>query len=206
MPRQEDVRAQIRAGGYRLVSCRIDAAQDVLAGFLLNLGFDEIEQLATFESGGLSRREMPVGIRAGGSETAGACAEIAARSFAFDRFHADAHVSKSKADALKAAWADNNARGRADLNLVAFDDGEVVGFNQCILRDGVAVIDLIAVSANAQRRGFGRALVEAAFAAYQGKARRIRVGTQVSNRASMLLYQRCGMSQVGLSRTFHLWA
>jgi ribosomal protein S18 acetylase RimI-like enzyme len=206
LPRREEIRAKILAKRCRLVSCRIDAEAEHLANGLIDLGFEEVEQLATFESAIPPKREMPTGITVAGAETADACAEIARQSFQFDRFHADSHIPKPQADAFKAAWAGNNARGRADVNLVAMRESEVVGFNQCLLRNGVAVIDLIAVSPKAQGQGLGRALVGAALAAYHGKALRMRVGTQVSNEPSIALYRRCGMVQVGLSRTFHLWA
>jgi ribosomal protein S18 acetylase RimI-like enzyme len=190
----------------RLVMCRIDADDARGADTLRALGFAEIEMLVSFERAIETVLEIPQFIAAGDATAAEACAQIARRAFRYDRFHADPVVPRNLADELKAAWARNNALGRADRCLLVRRNGEIIGFNQCRVVDDVAVIDLIAVAPEAQGQGLGRALINAALAAYRGRARRMRVGTQATNLPSVALYRGAGMTAVSSARTFHRWA
>ena len=67
------------------------------------------------------------------------------------------------------------------------------------------MIDLIAVTPEAQGQGLGRALVNASMAAYGARARRMRAGTQAANFPSLALYRGLGMHEVSRAITFHRW-
>lgn len=189
-----------------LVSCRVDSDDTDAIQFLKSEGFREIEVILTFERKIGKVPAFPGGVEIASADAADACREIARTAFRYDRFHMDTNVPREKADALKAEWAYNNAVERADICLVAVSDAHVVGFNQCFLRDEIAVIDLIAVSPQAQGAGHGRRLVQAALAACGEKAGRLRVGTQETNVKSVELYRSFDMKPVSRKLTFHRWS
>ncbi|MGH1456360.1 MAG: GNAT family N-acetyltransferase [Alphaproteobacteria bacterium] len=114
---------------------------------------------------------------------------IAETSFSLTRFHADPYIDNAIANRIKSEWAENYFSGeRGDLMLVAEIDGEVVGFNQVLVRDDVAIIDLIAVERSAQGQGVGKALIYD----LQNRFDQICVGTQISNKHSIALYEKMG--------------
>ena len=198
--------ARLREAGTRLVSCRVAESERHALDALQGNGFAVIECLLTLVRPIGVAGAMPEGIvlaSADDADDAGACAEIAGRAFACDRFHGDSAIADQAADRLKAAWARNDCSGRADATLVARDGGRIVGFNACLLRDARAVIDLIAVAPGAQGRGWGRKLVQGALVHYAGKAAEMRVGTQSRNFASLALYQACGFKVAESALTLH---
>jgi ribosomal protein S18 acetylase RimI-like enzyme len=196
----------LKSDPAKLVMCRIRADDLRDADTLRDLGFAEVEQLVTFAHDIETASEAPEFIVAGDAAAAEPCAEIARRAFRYDRFHADPVMPRSLADDLKAAWARNNALGRADRCLLVRRNGKVFGFSQCCLVDECAVIDFIAVAPEVQGQGLGRALVDASMATYRGRVRTIRVGTQAANLPSVALYRGVGMTVVSKACTFHRWA
>lgn len=179
--------------GFWLVSCRVAEDDGAAIGALEAAGFRRVETLVTLRRNlAEADRTPPPGVRPASASDREAVAEIAARAFRFDRFHADPRVPRPLADRLKAEWAANGLGGRADLALVAEEAGRVAGFN-LLLADGVeAVIDLIAVAEPFRGRGVGRRLVAAGFAHYAGRSRAMRVGTQADNLPSIRLYEGLG--------------
>ena len=195
--------ARLRVPGTHLVSCRVAEADRVVLQVLQDAGFAVIECLLTLGRPIGAAGAMPEGIALASADDAGACAEIAGRAFACDRFHGDPAIADQAADRLKAAWARNDCAGRADATMVARDGGRIVGFNACLLSDARAVIDLIAVAPDAQGRGWGRKLVEGALVHHASKATEMRVGTQSRNLASLALYQACGFKVAQSALTLH---
>jgi ribosomal protein S18 acetylase RimI-like enzyme len=200
-----DIVQALKSSPARLVMCRIEAHDSEVGDRLRALGFNEVEQLVTFERDTEGSVNVPAFIAVGDADAADRCAEIARGAFRYDRFHADGGIAGHLADELKAMWAGNNARGRADRCLLARRNGDIVGFSQCLKGDEVAVIDLIAVAPEAQGHGVGRALVDASFAAYRGRVRTMRAGTQAANFPSLALYRSAGMTAIRTARTFHRW-
>lgn len=194
-----------RKAGVFLIACRL--AAHAPAGALIAAGFRPIETLVTLarpldpaEAGG-----APGSVRlAAGPGDARACAEIAARAFRHDRFHADPDVDDKAADRLKADWAANAVAGRADRVFLALDEtGRAVGFNACLWRGAAPAIDLIAVDPAAAGKGHGRRLVAAAIAAYAGRAERLLVGTQADNAPSLRLYRAAGFREIARATSYH---
>jgi ribosomal protein S18 acetylase RimI-like enzyme len=191
--------------GVGLVTARVPAAAAGLQAALAGAGFRAIERLVTLERTLEAGEAWPAGVRRGDPADAEPCAAIARTTFRHDRFHADPQIEPAVADALKARWVLNAFAGRADCCLVAGEPGQVTGFNLCLRTGDLAVIDLIAVAADAQGRGIGRSLVAASLAHYAAAgAARLRVGTQATNVASLALYRRAGFVPVAEAVTFHL--
>ena len=197
--------ARAKASGARLVMARLPAGQTEAIDVLERSGFRRIETLITFErvlenvdtwsSDGPVSRARP--------EDFGHCIEIGRSAFHTDRFHADARIPKEAANALKARWVANDLAGRADAAFVALADGRPAGFNLCLKRNSVAIIDLIAVAPAYWGRGLGNALVLASLAYYALTANAMQVGTQANNMASIALYRRFGFRPVAEAVTLH---
>lgn len=139
-------------------------------------------------------------IRAANLEDKDSVCQIAGEAFSLTRFHADPYIDKTLADRIKFDWAGNYFSGdRGDEMLVAEQGGQVIGFNQILIRDGIAIIDLIAVKTSAQGQGVGKAMI----AKLQERFDTLRVGTQLSNKSSIALYEKMGFCFENASYVLH---
>jgi ribosomal protein S18 acetylase RimI-like enzyme len=128
--------------------------------------------------------------------------EIADTSFRYSRFHLDPEIPQELAGRVKREWTRSYLDGRRGLELlVAVSDGGPVGL-LAVLADGdVRVIDIVAVASDRQRRGIGRALVDA-FVERHGQ-RELRVGTQAANASSLRLYEGAGFRFASAAYVLH---
>jgi dTDP-4-amino-4,6-dideoxy-D-galactose acyltransferase len=146
-------------------------------------------------------------IEAAGSDDTLAIEEVAGNCFTFSRFHLDPAIGLDRANKVKRQWARNACRGRASIVYVARQQGNVSGFLAVLEsksgggRD--AVIDLVGVDATHQGRGVGRALSRMFVEQWQGRADRLRVGTQISNIPAMRLYESMGFRVTETSYVLH---
>lgn len=123
--------------------------------------------------------------------------------------HNDPRLPVERTERYYAAWARNNAIGRAQQTLVARVDGQVVGYLSALIRTSGAdlryVIDLVAVSAAWQGQGVGGALLsKLADLIAQHPGAVATVGTQADNPA-LNLYRRYGYTPSERHATYHLW-
>ena len=197
--------AEAHAENAKLVTVRVPSSDACTTGVLERAGFRRIETLITFERALNNTEPLDENhaVRLAKSEDFTACIEIGRSAFHTDRFHADGRISKQAADALKARWVANSLAGRADASFVALADGEPVGFNLCLKRHAIAVIDLIAVAGTQRGQGFGAALVAASLAHYAKSTRAMQVGTQANNTVSIALYRRLGFTAIAEAITLH---
>jgi ribosomal-protein-alanine N-acetyltransferase len=87
---------------------------------------------------------------------------------------------------------------------VAERDGEAVGY--AVLMQGVDDAELldIGIAAAQQRRGFGRAVLEAVLALARGLGKqRVVLEVRASNAAAIGLYRAMGFSEIGLRRNYY---
>jgi ribosomal protein S18 acetylase RimI-like enzyme len=134
--------------------------------------------------------------------------EIAECAFRFTRFHVDPKIDRAAANRVKREWIQSYVDGRrGDALLVAHDGDTVLGFNAMLVSDRpsgpVAVIDLIGVHPDQQRRGIGRLMVDGALHHYQDRCRSLEVGTQASNVPSVRLYERMGFRLIRSGYVLH---
>ena len=191
-----------RQNGVALVSARVSAGSPI-GNVLAGAGFRRIERLLTLRRDIAGAPAPVAGVTMAGRGDAEACAAIGRASFSFDRFHADPRIADAVADEIKARWARSGVNGRADAPLIVREADTVAGFNLCMRRGEDAVIDLIAVDPRWRGRGFGRKLVEGAFAHYAGVAQTMWVSTQDTNTASLALYRSAGFAPHGAADTWH---
>ncbi len=128
---------------------------------------------------------------------------IATNSFTKTRFHADPSIDNEIANIIKEEWAGNYFSGaRGDEMLVAELNGKVIGFNQILIRDNIAIIDLIAVDKDYQGRGAGKKMIAELQKSYPS----VRVGTQLANNGSIALYEKMGFTFENASYVLHYHA
>jgi ribosomal protein S18 acetylase RimI-like enzyme len=202
----DQILQRARSSGWGLVSCRIPVGWKRVAAALQASSFRHVETLVTFERPITPSSHGVEAVDVARTTDHVGCTAIARRAFRYDRFHADPLIPNDLADELKARWLENDLKGRADLALVVRDGKTPVGFNLCLLRDGVAVIDLIAVAPEAQKRGLAGALIRAALSHLAGRADVLRAATQDTNTASIGLYLSLGFRPICEQTTWHLTA
>jgi ribosomal protein S18 acetylase RimI-like enzyme len=137
---------------------------------------------------------------------------IARSAYVYDRFHADAALSKETADTANEVWVRNACLGRtADAVVVVREAGTVLGYATCkvdaeaadCLGVSLGSISTVAVAAQAQRRGVGRSAILAALDWFrQHRVEAVDAGIQLQNIPAARLYERCGFQQADISLTF----
>ncbi|HEX8235080.1 MAG TPA: GNAT family N-acetyltransferase [Abditibacteriaceae bacterium] len=126
------------------------------------------------------------------------------------RFYRDGNFPTDLCDRLYETWIEKSCQGQADAVFVARLDGQAVGYVTCHLEANNDVragsIGLVGVAAEAQRKGFGQALIETAVQWFDGRGvERITVVTQGHNVAAQRLYQKCGFATCEVQFWFHRW-
>lgn len=162
-------------------------------GALARLGFDPIVTEVALErrpiASIMEKTKTPT--RAATPADQAAVKLIAGKTFSFDRFHRDPKIGKAVADEIKRQWVGNFFDGKRGTHMIVVErDGKVVGFSQCICRDGVLITDLMGVDPAYLGRGAGRDLMRGALTTIEHKV--ARVGTQIDNLASLALYTSLG--------------
>ena len=185
------------------VDVSVDAACLEVVRDCEDMGFRLADTNLRFErQGPPPRGNCPIAPRAARPEDREGVAALARRAFVCSRFHRDPLVPKDRADEVKALWAANFFAGqRGDGLMVAEADGQVAGFLLYLIRQGMMVIDLVAVDAPWRGMGLGTRLTAEAFAV-SGQAG-LAVGTQAANLPALRLYQSLGLRLAGVKHVLH---
>jgi GNAT superfamily N-acetyltransferase len=133
---------------------------------------------------------------------------ISACCFQYSRFHLDPLFPNELANLIKRRWVENYCnRSRGSALYAARIGNVIVGFLAVLVSgdsdERMAVIDLVGVAPEYQRRGVGAALVRHFVDSWAGRVAKLRVGTQIANIASLGFYQRCGFEIAESSYVFH---
>ena len=130
---------------------------------------------------------------------------IALSSFEFDRFHQDRKIPNHVSDQIKKNWLLNYFNGKRGNQLyVINNNGTIRGFLLLILKEKMAIIDLIAVAGQARGQGLGRSLITHVINTLPSQYTKILVGTQVKNYHAMKLYRSLGFEIVSSTINLHL--
>ena len=210
---QLELRSELQAGTLKstlsdltapaFVTAKIDAQRVADLARLEEAGFRLITAELGFSGSALSSNDSD-GVRFAVAEDEMAVADLARRSFSYSRFHVDPEIGGPAANELKAAWARNYFAGeRGDWMVVAEQGGELAGFLQLMRSDDALVIDLVAVGGEHRGQGLARRMVGYAVT-HCGAGSFVRVGTQLTNLASIRLYQSLGLSLDRAQYVFHL--
>jgi GNAT superfamily N-acetyltransferase len=172
-------------------------------------GFNVVDVNVTFE---MTARHSPppplVDVGECTPKAVEAVLDIAGSCFKYTRFHLDPLIEKALAHRIKREWIRNYVlKKRGDRLFVAYVDGKPVGFLASLVgeRSGVrtAIIDLVGVGAEDQRKGIGKSLVHAFAWHYRDSCTSLAVGTQVANCPSVRLYEKLGFSLAGSEYVLH---
>ncbi len=145
--------------------------------------------------------------------------QIASQVYTNTRFSLDNHFASDQVAELYKEWLTVSCRSESHKVFVAADENGLAGFITCesvgspTSKDGLAPdatiigrIGLLALSAEAQGKGYGQQLVQLAqnyfFAA---GATEVRVVTQGRNIAAQRLYQACGFRTYKVGLWYHKW-
>jgi hypothetical protein len=114
--------------------------------------------------------------------------KIAAESFEISRLHQDPNIPNSIANQIKADWVANYFKGlRGDNMVVVRENNQVIGF---LLLINKTLIDLIAVS----KVNLNRKIASFMIGFANKKIGPLKAGTQITNQASIALYQKTGFT------------
>jgi GNAT superfamily N-acetyltransferase len=184
---------------------KVPAADVASVAVLEGAGFRLLDTLVTLERAADPAPAAPrVEVRLAEPRDRDTVLDIAGSCFRFSRFHQDPQIGVQTAHAVKRAWVANCLDGeRGREVLVALDQGRPAGFLAVLLAQEVAIIDLIGVATQCQRRGIGAALVDAFVGRWRTRAARLRVGTQEVNGPSLRLYQTRGFLPTGRTSVLH---
>jgi len=200
------------------ISTRIYSNQLVAAHAMEERGFQLIDSILTFaydfRKQGLAEFPHPFEIIPAGPEHHEGIMEVARRSFIYDRFHSDPHISRESADRLHRQWLRNLLEGQdADL-LAAVDEGKVIGFTTgkllkpeskaLGLRLGLWI--LMAAVKEERRRGLGKALTYEMLRHYADQCDLFEGGTQSTNIPSARAFLGAGYKYVSSSFSLRKWS
>lgn len=119
--------------------------------------------------------------------------KISKRAFLSSHWYNTNHLKKEKVDDLYIKWLENCCNGRAEIVLVYEENSKALGYVACTKKNGIGVIDLIAVSNKSKNRGIGKALINSAKNYFNEIGfKEMEVKTEMTNIAALNLYTQCG--------------
>jgi uncharacterized protein (UPF0276 family)/ribosomal protein S18 acetylase RimI-like enzyme len=122
------------------------------------------------------------------------------------RFYSDKHFSESDADELYIRWVDKLMNNPDSRILIIRDEGIIVGFTGISIKDGVGVIELIAVDRFYTGKGYGKRLVQQCFSYFKSKnVNEVTVSTQDKNFSAKRLYESAGFRLISKRYWYHWW-
>jgi dTDP-4-amino-4,6-dideoxy-D-galactose acyltransferase len=138
-----------------------------------------------------------------------ALVRIASSSHVDTRFYADRHFDRARCSRLYEIWIEKSCAGYADaVFVVDAEPGQPAGYVTCHRgdRSNTGRIGLFAVTEERQGRGFGNALLGAAFGWFAAAAiTDVTVATQLRNVRALRFYSRSGLAIRSVEYWFHLW-
>ena len=208
-PEPEDVAWQVEYPWRSLFTCKVSGERVVEVQSLLKQGFYPVAVSVTLRRSG-KQPMLPLrnkNVRDAKRTDFPEICDIAKVAFTHDRFHQDPDIPNEVANTIKRDWASgySNWSETSDERkmFVATSCGYVAGF--LAMRKGgtqTYVLDLIGVHPSHQGQGIGKALVDQFIV--KSEWWDMEVTTQISNTASLRLYQQAGFQIVDSKFVFHL--
>lgn len=128
---------------------------------------------------------------------------IAFNNFNQSRFSLDKELKK-KSKLIKSEWVNNYfKRKRGDALFLIEHNETIAGFVLLIFNKQNLIIDLIAIDSKYQRKGLGIELINFIQSYYYKKFKKIIVGTQLNNKASLKFYKRNKFKILRTEMVFH---
>ena len=131
--------------------------------------------------------------------------KIAYNSFRDSRFSIDDNFNSKIGKIIKKRWVENYFLGKRGTHMiVAEKNNKIVGFLLLIKKKSNILIDLIAVDKKYRKIGIGESLIKSIGKFNDLKYKSISVGTQITNKASIHLYNKIGFKLDKTFYNFHL--
>ena len=132
---------------------------------------------------------------------------IAGVAHTYSRFYYDRNFDRSRASELFELWIEKSCNGWAQAVFAAVHQGRAVGYLSCHQDEPrLGRIGLAAVGREAQGRGVGTALMQAALAWFrQQGVSRATVVTQGRNIGAQRLYEQSGFVTSSIQLWYHGW-
>jgi ribosomal protein S18 acetylase RimI-like enzyme/glycosyltransferase involved in cell wall biosynthesis len=194
--------------GIRFLSLRLSEDDRTALHAAESVGFKVLESYLSFTRSMEDPLPVDDRVRAARPEEMEPVAELAARTFRYNRFMSDSLIPDNLARHSRAEWVRNSFKGRAEAIYVAEEDGRLAGFLLLKSKEDstgrkAGVIDLIAVDSDFSGKGLGMGLVAAAIHHYKQTADCIEVGTQAKNIPAVNLYIKSGFRITKSEFTLH---
>jgi ribosomal protein S18 acetylase RimI-like enzyme len=197
------VAAAARDRAPAFAQARVPTTAVAALAALQDAGFRVVDATVTMAGSAPAAMQHDFEIRDAAPGDAPALLEIAERHYGVSRFHLDPAIPDATAGAIKRAWLQAYFDGaRGDRLLTAQRDGHAAGFLALLLRDGVGIVDLVAVHPQQRGAGAGRALV----GALGGLTQRVEAGTQLANAGALRFYASLGFTVAATAYVLHLHA
>ncbi|MFJ5964224.1 GNAT family N-acetyltransferase [Bacillus sp. NPDC093026] len=133
-------------------------------------------------------------------------ASLGHQAFMKSRYALDPFLDQRVVQHFYQEWMRNNLYGRADINLVAKLNGEVVGLIQGMTKGDKMALELFAIRPDVRGRGIGKRLfVEIMKLSYDRGHHFISAGTQLHNISAIQLYEKMGFKTMNAFLYYHVW-
>ena len=179
--------------GFDYAISKVGLDQKELINEMLNYGFEIFGSVIILKTRLGKEYEKNQNIREYKVSDMKKLRQITKGAFPNVHWYHDKHFVKGDIDALYIKWLENSCGGRAEIVLVYEENGNILGYIACNKRKNIGIIDLIAVSGRAKRKGIGKALVNAAQNYFKKKNFEwMEVKTELGNIGALNLYNKCG--------------
>lgn len=133
--------------------------------------------------------------------------QLAYESGKYSRFKLDSNFGKNDFYRMYKVWIENSINKQiADNVFVAIENNVIKGMATLKIAAGKGQIGLIAVSPEAQGKGYGKMLITACENGLLRKnISKIEVSTQVDNIQSCKFYEKCSFKIKETSNVYHFW-
>ncbi|MFQ5536424.1 MAG: GNAT family N-acetyltransferase [Gemmatimonadota bacterium] len=143
-----------------------------------------------------------------GTEPDDAMYALALLAGALSRFKLDDRISDERFEAMYRIWLERSLAGElaADVLVLRAGDGRPLSLVSYRIRDGMAEIGLVSTAPEAQKKGYGSALLTEVHRRARGAGcRAVEVATQTENRGACRLYEQAGYSVVHRGDHYHFF-
>jgi dTDP-4-amino-4,6-dideoxy-D-galactose acyltransferase len=199
-----------RYQNYQFLYCPFDVCHPEVAAVVASYGATLGDILVTFSldcTKDIKKRKQEFTITEANQNDLAGIIDIAEHSFGDSRFLMDPHFDRAKAQQFYPTWL-KESFGNTEKILVVKQSQQVLGFISLKpeSRTETLIIRLIAVNHSWQGKGLGQTLIEQAInLAVHQKYRQIQVGTQLTNRAAINLYEKTGFRMNNAKYRYHIW-
>ncbi|MEC1624405.1 GNAT family N-acetyltransferase [Bacillus mojavensis] len=132
--------------------------------------------------------------------------QLASNAFAKSRYFHDPYLSREAANKIFQEWTRNNLAGRADINIAAKYNGEMIGYLQGLSKGDEYVLDLMAVKPGYEGKRVAFHLLAHLIEQPETlKHKTVTAGTQLHNVRAIRLYERMGFTAVQSYYNYHIW-